>query len=322
MELNPSQTHTKSGKAELRCNLCGGGRCRVAERLTGSELRALWKELGHEFNPDAWSGISREFVVEMHQCETCGFTFFDPTLAGNECFYQELEHPQYFCPSRPEFSRTLEFASRRGLSRVLDVGCGSGAFLDLAKQAGMETFGLELNSVAAEKARSKGHQVFEKLLDQLASEGVAKPFTLITFFQVLEHVRDPVQMVREAAMLLKPSGIISVAVPSDEGAFRLTPWDPHQWPPHHLSRWRVTDLTQLSRAAGLTIVNAGRDILLGSEIEYRWKLQQRLASVLGKRPLAGGGWLPRLAAFVYRKTGMKFVCPHWGSSIYAYLQKS
>src|SRR6185369_28762 len=118
----------------------------------------------------------------------------------------------------------------------------------------------------------------------------------------------------------KPGGCVAVAVPAADGVLRLAPSDPHQWPPHHLSRWRLKDFQQLATATGLTILESGGDHLLGSEILYFGELQHRLAPTLGQAPKGGG--LIRLLTLFYRKTGMKWLLPRRGMSIYAYFQRS
>jgi 2-polyprenyl-3-methyl-5-hydroxy-6-metoxy-1,4-benzoquinol methylase len=293
---------------------------KVIEQLTVSQLRRLWQSLGHEFSTAAWGKLGLEDVVALRQCQRCSFEFFPAALAGNEAFYRELEHPGYFVENRPEFHRTLSFAQRRGLRRILDVGCGSGVFLDLARQAGFEACGLELNGAAAAKARAKGHEVFSRLLDQLSRAETGGGFDLITLFQVLEHVPDPVAILRQAVPLLNRGGHISVAVPSAQGVFRLLPWDPHQWPPHHMSRWRLADFRTLARAANLDLVAGGGDKLLGSEFAQFWNVHNQLAAALGRPRRPGGPRLMAAVSFLYRKTGMKFIFPRWGSSIYAYFR--
>jgi len=232
------------GQRKEHCPLCGGQELGVTEQLSGLQLRALWKALGREFTPEAW-GIHEHYLVALQRCQACGFEFFDPSLAGDEAFYRELDRPEYYSALRPEFARTLEFARRKGLRRVLDVGCGSGGFLDLARQAGCQTYGLELSTAAAEKARAKGHKIFSGLLPDLDRQQTSGGFDLISFFQVLEHVPAPLTVLKQAAMLLDAGGFVSVAVPSAQGVCQLAPWDPHQWPPHHVSRWRLADLDQL-----------------------------------------------------------------------------
>jgi SAM-dependent methyltransferase len=276
--------------------------------------------MGREFTAPAWGKIGPDSVIELRRCQHCGFEFFDPSLAGNEIFYRELEHAEYFVENRPEFARTLDFARERGLKRILDVGCGSGIFLDLARAAGAETFGLELNRAAADKAQTKGHKVFNQLLGELPPD--ANGFDLITFFQVLEHVPEPVTLMREAAARLRPGGFIAVAVPSADGVFRLVPRDPHQWPPHHMSRWRLRDFQLLARTTGLELIESGGDNLLGSEINHFWNVHNQLAPAVGKPKRAGSPAIVSLLSFLYRKTGMKFLFPHWGSSIYACFKRT
>jgi SAM-dependent methyltransferase len=303
------------------CLLCGSAKSKVVAQLSGKELRALWKELGVKFSPKALGKIGEEFTVERRRCEACGFSFFDPSLGGNETFYRELEKPGYFPPEREEFSRALQLIRKKGLRRVLDVGCGSGTFLDLARNEGCATFGLELNPAAAEKAGAKKHTVLNRLFQEVDREDLNGGFDLVTFFQVIEHVPDPVAVVKHASRILNPGGFIVVAVPTALGIGRFTEWDPHQWPPHHLSWWRLRDFEQLARAAQVKLVESSGDMLVGSAIEHRWKLANRMASVLGKEKLWGGGGLPKAIGFIYRKTGMKFLFRCHGTSIYCYLQK-
>ena len=303
------------------CLLCRKNDLQTVRQFTGGQLRSLWRCLDHEFTPEAWGQITPETLVALRRCRNCGFTFFRPDLAGGEAFYRELEREGYYSPVNPEFARTNAFAVRHGLKRVLDVGCGSGFYLDLARGSGLETFGLELNRAAAEKARAKGHKIFNQLLHELDPQATGR-FDLITLFQVLEHVPDPVGVMKEAARFLNPGGYIAIAVPSDEGVYRLCPLDPHGWPPHHISRWRLADFEQLAASSGLKLAGRGGDVLVGSLISDFWLLQNRLAPAVGARPRFGGEFLPKLLATGYRKTGMKFLFPHWGSSIYAYFQKS
>ena len=309
-----------SARARI-CPLCDGAESDVAEQFSGAQLRQLWKRLGHEFTPDAWGQIHEQFVVKLYRCQQCGFAFFDPDLVGNEAFYRQIEHAAYYTPDRPEFGRTLRFARENNLCRILDVGCGSGAFLDLAKQAGHEVYGIELNGQAAGKARAKGHIVYQQMLHELDLTQTGGTFDLITLFQVLEHLSDPAGVMRQASAFLRPGGFISAAVPYAEGIYRFMPWDPHQWPPHHVSRWRRKDFAQLVGATKLKLVDCGGDILLGSGIAQAWKLHNNMAPVVGRRRYPGGGTLPGILSFIYRKTGMKFVFPKWGSSLYGYFQK-
>ncbi len=310
-----------SNNTSLKCLLCAGDRLQTAASLKGWEIRSLWRELGRDFPPEALAGIDDNANIVLWRCAGCGFEFFDPKLAGNSLFYQCLESGEYYTPDRPEFHRAIRFATGEGLTTVLDVGCGAGSFLDLARTARLKTFGLELNPTAAGKARAKGHNIFDKLLPDVPADACPGGFGLITLFQVLEHVPDPVGILKQASARLKPGGYVSIAVPSKSGFYRFVPWDPAQWPPHHISRWCLQDFKTLSRQTGLRLAKSGGDILLGTEIEQKIRLHQRLAAVLGKRPGNRKDTWPHFVSLIYRKTGMKFIAPRWGSSIYTHLQK-
>jgi SAM-dependent methyltransferase len=302
----------------LSCLLCQSQGLRILDQLSGLELRTLWELLGRQFTSEAWGSIRPDVVVQLWRCDACGFQFHDPRFSGSEEFYRQLEYEGYFSEARPEFARTISFAKRQRLGRVLDVGCGTGTFLDLARRSGLETCGVELNREAARRAAANGHTIYEDLLGNLSKKTTAGGFDLITLFQVLEHVSDPVGLMCDAARLLKEKGCISVAVPNAEGVYELAPLDPHQWPPHHISRWRLRDFPLLGKRSDLGLTAAGGDQLLGSTIEAFWLLQNRLAPAVGRKPRLGGPFLPKLVSLVYRKSGSKFWFPRWGNSLYAF----
>jgi hypothetical protein len=88
-----------------------------------------------------------------------------------------------------------------------------------------------------------------------------------------------------------------------------------------VSRWRLADFDQIARAAQLKLVGQGGDTLFGSDIEHVCQAHNRLAPVLGKPGFRGGDALSKLVSFAYRKTGMKFVFPSSGRSIYGYFAR-
>ena len=301
------------------CPLCEAGAARVVARCAVPELLRAWRVLGVELSPAALEVFEGRTAAELFECHGCGFRYFDLTLAGSGRFYSELQKQQgtYYAADRAEFSWTLDQAARFGLRQVLDVGCGTGAFLDLARGRGFETFGLELNPTAAEAAREKGHQLFSFDLAGLAAWESHRRFDLITIFQVLEHVSNPLGVVRDALRLLRPQGCLALGVPHEKFISRLCPWDPHQWPPHHVTRWRRRDLPALGRRCGLEVVSTGGDRVVGGEARHFWDLHNRLARELGRPAHRGGEWLPGALSFVYRKAGLKHIFPRVGPSIYA-----
>jgi SAM-dependent methyltransferase len=144
-------------------------------------------------------------------------------------------------------------------------------------------------------------------------------FDLITLNQLLEHVPDPVGLVGQCVRFLSPRGAIAIAVPGASGILRFNPWLQANWPPHHISRWRIKDFHQLAGRAGLRVVEAGGNQLLGSEVQINLLVNRDLCLALQK-PYRG---LPPLAikalCLLYRKAGLKYLFKSHGHSIFCYL---
>jgi SAM-dependent methyltransferase len=201
---------------------------------------------------------------------------------------------------------------------MLDLGCGSGIALDVAKRLGLETFGIELSATAAAAAAQRGHTIFPVLLEEMESIWEGK-FDLISLNQLLEHVPDPVGLIRQSVRFLSPHGAIAIAVPGANGILQFTPWLESNWPPHHLSRWRRKDFNELARRTGLRVIKSGSDQLLGSTLKQILLGHRQRCRLLHKSYRGLPPALIDLMSLMYRKTGSKYVFPLRGLSIYCYL---
>lgn len=303
------------------CLLCGENEGRVAEQITGTQLRELWRVSGHPLSDHALGPITKDFAIRLFECSSCGFRFYDPALAGSAEFYEELMTDKKYPVDSPEFLFALDLAGRFGARRVIDIGCGEGAFLDLARDKGFETYGVELNRVAAAVAEKRGHAMIHKMMEDISLDEVGGGVDLLTLFQVVEHVSSPADFVRDASRLVKPGGLVVVGVPSEKRMLGLLHHDPANWPPHHVSRWRISDFQKLAERTGLKLVEAKHDKLYGRAISWAWEYHNRMAPVMNQSQLPGGTWLPKTASLIYRYLGCKNYSPLHGLSIYAAFQK-
>ncbi len=100
--------------------------------------------------------------------------------------------------------------------KLLDVGCGSGAFLKRMRQLGWQAEGLDFSPVAAERAQAwTGCPV---RVDSLPSEAIPpSSFDVVTMWQVLEHTHHPREFIRGAREITKPGGWIYLSVPNFAG---------------------------------------------------------------------------------------------------------
>jgi 2-polyprenyl-3-methyl-5-hydroxy-6-metoxy-1,4-benzoquinol methylase len=304
------------------CLLCGSDDVAIRHSLNARSILACWSQDDHQFSSRSVQSLLDEETVHLYECRKCGFQFFDPKLAGGAEFYEQLhtDGSDYYAPNRPENQRNVSFATEHGYQSILDVGCGVGFALDAAKRAGLKTYGIELSRTAL-AAAERGHIVFPVLLQDLAPEWEGK-FDLISFNQVLEHVPSPVDLVRQCVRFLSPRGAIAIAVPSATGALRFTPWLPANWPPHHISRWRIKDFHTLAEKTNLRVLKTGGSQLLGSEFQNTLLEHRRYCETLQKPYRGLPPSLLKALGFIYRKTGMKHIFNSQGHSIYCYLTRS
>lgn len=302
------------------CLLCGSSQIAVHHSLNAEDIFKCWAQAGHHFGSSVVQPLLDEGSIRLYECLGCGFQFFNPELAGGAEFYEQLhaDGGGYYAPNRPENERNVRFAVQKGFRNILDVGCGPGFALDAAKQAGLETYGIELSRTAAAEASKRGHTIFPVLLEKIEPAWEGK-FDLISLNQVLEHVPDPLGLIRQCIRFLSPRGVIAIAVPGAAGVLRFSPWMPANWPPHHLSRWSLKTFDTLAQQTGLRVIATGGDRLLGADLERNLLEHRKFCQTL---QIPHHGLSPstvKTLCFLYRKTGMKYFFPSQGHSIYCYL---
>jgi SAM-dependent methyltransferase len=136
---------------------------------------------------------------------------------------------------------------------LLDVGCSSGIFLDIAKEDGWNTIGLELNKKEAERARQKGHLVKEVMLDSLDDN---EKFDVITLWDVFEHIKDGVSFLEQAKNHLQSSGLIFIQSPSrDALAARIMQAQCNMFDGlEHVNLYGFESLKKVAKAAGYNLL--------------------------------------------------------------------
>lgn len=98
--------------------------------------------------------------------------------------------------------------------KLLDVGCGTGDFLATCKNAGWNVIGVEPNNGARELANLKLNQNETTIINSEISDLSEDQFDVITLWHVLEHVPNLETYILKLKSLLKPNGVLVVAVPN------------------------------------------------------------------------------------------------------------
>jgi len=168
---------------------------------------------------------------------------------------------------------------------LLDVGCGSGEFLERMRDRGWRVVGVEPDPKAAESARSNHLDVRDGLLADANFED--DMFDAIVLSHVIEHVHDPVALLRECARVLRPGGRLVMTTPNLEsiGHRRFgADWRGLE-PPRHLHVFSVDSLSACVALAGLEVTDARTSARLVRGI---WWVSRAIQHDAGHRRAAPG----------------------------------
>ena len=208
-------------------------------------------------------------VWKVYLCRDCSHAFMNPQPAWQELatYYSEDYDPYETSHGSTARDDEQAVALAKGSGelrhlpipngkRLLDVGCGAGWFLRIAKVLGAEVKGIEPSAVGAERARLCGLDVYQGTLeDYLRSEPKTDRFDVITANHVIEHAPDPVATLQAMRILLAPGGIVWVAVPNPtcwSGRKLLNNWDSVDLP-YHLQQFTAKSMVLAGSRAGLKL---------------------------------------------------------------------
>ena len=165
----------------------------------------------------------------LFRCLSCGFVFTQdhPDEKEISSYYASENYLSHNDSARGltsilfRFSRKIMLGRKRRIAetaaglkkgRLLDIGCGTGHFLDIMKQADWEVKGIEINDPARQYAVSSfGVEVINPGQIALLE---TDSFDCITMWHVLEHFQDPFRYLSEVSRLLKADGACIIALPN------------------------------------------------------------------------------------------------------------
>lgn len=203
-------------------------------------------------------------------CLRCGLAYVNPQPTDRDLadFYKTVFHtPAWYkrFPQLRDFDYFGEAASDkaghqsyvelvRGLvpsGAWLDVGCGHGRLAGFAAVAGYEVFGVDPNPLAAQVAQQRlgADRVFVGPLE--ASGLPADRFTVVSMIGTIEHLKRPLQTLREVLRVLEPGGMLLIQTPnlaSLQHRHQGEAWDQFT-PPGHLIYFAPRTLRRMLETA-------------------------------------------------------------------------
>lgn len=256
------------------------------------ERMKLWDAsiANHEKYIDETTGLFKENFVEFRNCPVCdkndcltlfskeggsyvkclncSMVYLNPVFADDALKnYYEHNHPvqaQIVENSDPFYENlynqgldSIEKACSSG--NVLDIGCSSGVFLDLAKKRDWNTHGIELNIQEFNMAQKKGHCVYNELLEHLNFE---IKFNAITLWDVFEHIKDGEFYLNVMKKQLSENGVIFLQIPSSDSlAAKILQEKCNMFDGlEHVNLYGVETIKMLANKCGLNVLDIKTEI--------------------------------------------------------------
>jgi len=180
----------------------------------GGSLRALWS------SPDRLDSAA---TYAWLKCGRCGFIRIAEGAAGSShdaCYSDEdpsagLQRWLQMKLMQPEIAFVDRHLPADGDLTVLEIGCGTGLFASAISGLGrrrLRILGIEPRTASASAARDAGVEMVGADLDSalIAAESV----DAVVLIHTLEHIADPVEYLRKIRQLLRPDGLLVIALPA------------------------------------------------------------------------------------------------------------
>lgn len=168
--------------------------------------------------------------ADLRACKECGLAFLaqeKEAIEEEDRYWDTTKQESVYLDEKVETSTEEDFQKKINLiatfasgGRLLDVGCGTGQFLNLARSKGWEVCGLDISPQAARIAKEKyGIRVFTGRPEAFDLQGAS--FDCVTMWDVIEHFKDPALPLAAMKRLLGDDGVLVIRTP-DESAFIRT----------------------------------------------------------------------------------------------------
>lgn len=212
--------------------------------------------------------VSQE-EFQIVSCDSCGFKFTNPIPSENEIgeYYKAESYVSHSDTKKGLINRAYHTVRKITLKQkfklvdrhkvepsLLDIGCGTGAFLNQCKEQNWKVLGLEPDADARGVAKSR-YDIDTMPLEHLA-EIPDNSFDVITMWHVLEHVYHLQRDIRQFQRVLKKDGTLIVAVPncsSKDAAIYKEYWAAYDVP-IHLYHFVPKDIDNLFGQIGMKVV--------------------------------------------------------------------
>jgi SAM-dependent methyltransferase len=234
------------------CDICESTGHRTL--FTSRENRSWWQR-----KCDDDPRLDREHEFKVVRCSDCGHVFVNPRLPSEViddiyARYWRSHEPNGLDRNAYASYVCRQLAALRPVGDLLDFGSGWGVQLKEAEAAGWRAVGLEVDRRKIEFCREQGlSAVFGDLLERPFEP---ESFDAVMAEQVFEHLYSPVPYLEEIRRVLRPGGVVYIAVPNFggiEAKLQRTRWDLLH-PVSHVRYFDRASLAHLMSRCGFEVI--------------------------------------------------------------------
>lgn len=195
----------------------------------------------------------------MEPCKGCGLVAVVPM--PNETEIKTLYHEDFdhFAPYLDQIDVHRKYFQKKLREivgkKILDIGCAMGVFLEEAQKEGREAYGVDISKDAVIYCKKKGLRVSQTY--------PRMSFDAVTAFEVIEHERNPLGMMKRVYTLLKKGGVAVLTTPNHDSIWRKImgkSWVGYKHP-EHVTFWNPRSLRVLMEKTGFKKIKIQKDTL-------------------------------------------------------------
>ncbi len=244
---------------------------------------------------------------QLYRCDGCDCWSSDALERGAATSFEPTHYFDNSTLDRPKWAALFQILEvrKRAPDSILDIGCGTGAFLSWAREArpGLRCEGIEIDNGRAAEARERNPEAQIHVGDaiEILSKS-SQQYDLITLWDVFEHVTAPLHLLKELTSHLTPKGSIHIVtiheqslVPAIGRALyrisgkRLVYPIQRTHEAHHLVFFSKRSLEAATREAGLRIHTLSHDRLLRGRMDGHPLMTAATAALLALENALGNG---------------------------------
>lgn len=193
----------------------------------------------------------KEDKFSLYQCSKCQVQFWLPLKNPGVRWYEEnsgygIRNVIWPKISRGYHKKFLElYKNFSKNTKILDLGCGTGEFINELQKRGCQVWGVDFDKEAIKIAKEHFglENVFSISFKDFFQKRDLPKFDIICFFEVIEHLDNPLKFIQNVKNLLRSNGKIVLSTPCRERMLlNLNSWD---FPLRHFTRWDKEAISNL-----------------------------------------------------------------------------